>query len=129
MKERINKLAKQYNMTIPEDFLVLTGKIQKDLFLFAFCKVSSADRTFIFNNFLGATDNPNTDIYKRHEFFSRSGTYLAFGNGVYGENFVIGVHGSETGKVYVIFEEEGITKKDLLAYSFMDFLRKLRPGD
>ena len=125
----LDKLAKEKNMSFPMDFCNLMGAIQNDIYQFAFYQISVGDRSFVFNNFLGSTGELNTDLYEWHKFLSYSDEYLTFGNGVYGEKFMIKVTEPDIGKIYVVFDDEDDTAKLLIANTFTEFLKKLLPED
>ena len=123
--EMIDKLSKENAISYPEDFCRWMEQIQNDIYQFAFCEIKAGERCFVFNNFLGKTGKLNTDLYEWNRFVAAGADYIIFGNGVYGESFVLGVKASDVGKVYVSFEEDGDKKKILISDTFSGFLKKL----
>ena len=123
----LDKLTKEKNMSFPMDFCKLMSEIQSDIYQFAFYQIDVKGRSFVFNNFLGATGELNTDLYEWHKFLSSGDEYLTFGNGVYGEKFMIKTTEPDVGKIYVTFDDEEDTTKLLIANTFTEFIRKLSP--
>lgn len=120
----LNDLTNE-GLTLPEDFRNFMEKNASRLFDWAFAEISIRDNTFVFNNFLGATGELNTDLYKWYKFSSDGSEYLTFGNGVYGESFAIKVKSDKIGQVVVFFDDEGELQKYILANSFSEFLALL----
>ncbi len=116
-------------MKFPTDFSSFMSQENFDLFQFSFHEIEADERVFVFNNFLGDTNDLNTDLILWHEFTGICDDYLAFGNGVFGDSFLIKVSEKDNGKIYVSFDEDGAKVRLLIANSFEEFLNKLTPMD
>lgn len=126
----LSDLVGKEGMTLPRDFYDFMEANSEKLIDWAFTEISVGDRVFIFNNFLGATGELNTDLYKWYKFASDGSEYLTFGNGVYGESFAIKVKGEDIGEVSVFFvDEDGEDCECKIARSFGEFLAILKSSD
>lgn len=124
--EELEKLKEEYSLIIPPEYIEYISKCN-DYFEYAFNEFEANGVKYEFNNFLFASNEVCTDIYKWNKLNNVTDGYLSIATGANGESFCIKTKGDDLGSIYALYsDDEGYDIKVKIFKTFTQFLEAIR---